>query len=130
MDVYYNGALLDGGGWSAASSLQALRNGNHYPLRSVNISHSPHPPADLLNIPPSRKKTPFGIPLPSESFSVGGNHLSPQPSLVPLAVILVPSHFMLFQALAQKCFTLHREAFMCNLMNWSNSGTESPCRDS
>jgi len=44
--------------------------------------------------------------------------------------MLGPSRFMLFQTLAQKCFTLRTEAFMCNLMNWSNAGTESPCSDS
>lgn len=62
-DGHYSGALLDGGDWSAVSSLQALGNCSYCPLRSVNTSLSPHSPAALPNIPPSRKKTPFGIPL-------------------------------------------------------------------
>lgn len=111
-------------------SLQALGNGSRCPPSSVNIFFSPHSPAALPNIPPSRKKTPFGIPLSSESFSVGETICLHSLPLPPLAVLLGPSPFMLFQTLAQKCFTLHTEAFMCNLMNQSNSSTESPCRDS
>lgn len=128
-DKRYSKALLGGRGWSVASSLpQALGNGNHCPLRSVSTPLSPHPPVALPFC--SQKKTPFGILLSSESFPVGEKICLRNLPLPPLAVILGPSHFTLFQALAQKCFTLHTKAFMCNLMNRSNPGTASPCHDS
>lgn len=54
----------------------------------------------------------------------------PYPPTSPAAVILDLRHVMLFQTLVQKCFTLHAGAFMCNLMNRSNSSTECTTSDS
>lgn len=65
-----------------------------------------------------------------ESLSLGETICLCSPLLPSLTVILRPSHFMLFQTLAQKCFALHTDTFMCNLMNWSNSGPKNPCHDS
>lgn len=77
----------------------------------------------------SEEDTLWHSPL-SESLSLGETICLCSPLLPSLTVILRPSHFMLFQTLAQKCFALHTETFMCNLMNWSNSGPKNPCHDS
>lgn len=97
-DVHYSRALLDGGSCSAASSLQALGNCSYCPPRSVNISLSPHPTAALPNIPSFQKKTPFGIPLSSESFSVGETiclHSLPLPPWLSFWVPAISCYFKL-----------------------------------
>lgn len=129
-DVHCSGAFLNGRGCSAASYPQALGNGSHCLLRFVSIALSPHSSAALANIRPSWQRTPFGTPHSVECFSTGETICPHSLPLPPLAVILGPSHSMLFQTPAQKCFALHAEAFMCNPMNRSNSGTGSLCRDS
>lgn len=95
-DVHYSRSLLGGRGWSAASSHQALGNGSRCPL---NICLSSHPPAALPNIPPSRKKTPFGIPLASESFSVGETICLRSLSLPPWLSLWVPAISCYFKRL-------------------------------